>query len=610
MSSDDLGLIVEFKAKYDSVTAGFNSIAKGSEQVVATNKKTEASFADLGTQAKTSLDTILNRWLGLGIALSGAGLFEIFNKTAESIENLTNKAKGLGIDSDSFEKLAYGAKQSGVDVDSLGDSIKKFNISLGQALSGNQTVIDSFKALGVNVQDLKGKDIADQYATVATAAGKLKDGNIAASESMAVFGRNYTQALLLGRDGIQQNIKGFDDLNVKLTDVQRESVRVFTDSKVKLDTLFEGFLQKVTADVSPAFAELISGVNKWVEANGGIDAVSTNVANKIVEIVQTSIDIFKALEPVFSTMFTGLGLIVDRAKLVLESVKGAANSYSDNLSQGNTNAHGADPGVSDFAFDFTGAGKSGWDAVFTRLENLIHPYSVENDATKNYNPNNFPGVSGIGAGRSVIPGFGAGPNASTNPYDGAPTTAAQLASSALGGFNTAIGKTTKNIGDMGDVIQKSNDMITSSFKALENKDTAAEVGKIFGIVGNTGTPNPDDPTQDFEKQAADLVQQLKDAGAGGIDTSLFNTEIDNLVKTQIADVNAGFNTQGFDGAIAEIKKYAESLGQKTQQVEVGITVTPTKDFTVKVFTNKDAAPYIAAAVAGAITDAAATGALT
>lgn len=613
MSDDSLGLLVEFQAKYDTVTQGFNQIAKGTDQVIANNKKAETSFASLGKTASDGADTILNKWLGLGVALSAAGLIEFFNKTAESINHLSETARGLGVNAQDFQKLSYGAQLGGVGVDELGDSLKKFNITLGQALSGNDDAIASFKNLGINVNDLRGKDLASQYATVTTAAAKMKDSNIAASNAMQIFGRNYTSALSLGRDGLQANIKEFDTLGVTLDSSQRDAVKSFEDSKTKLDTIFEGFTQKVVADTSPAFTALITGITNFIQASGGIDGLATNVGNKIVSIVQATIDTFTALKPGFEALLDILSTLVSSSEAVFNAARSFANTSSDIASQGNTNAHASNPSITDFLADlvgyghnYTGNNASGLPNFYQHvpLANLIT--GVGNPSFDNYDPNSgTPGANGAsyipsipGTNTSFTPGI----SSTTNPYSNTSATA------AIASIATAASKSTTALNTFGDAVQKSSDSITAGFKALDDKDKNSELQKIFGIVGtNQGAPLPDQPGQDFEKDAADLIQQLK---AGGLSSNAFNSGVNLLRQDQQYNTSSGFSTQGFDQVIEEIQKYANSLGVQKQQVEVGITVTPTKDFAVKVFTNTDAAPYLAEAVAGVAAQAASTGAQT
>jgi hypothetical protein len=576
--ADESTIVIEFKAKYDEVTKGFNEVSKGSEKVHAETKKMEQGFGELGAKVHEGANSILNEWLGLGIALSGVGLVELFNRTAEGINHITDTAKGLGVSAQDFQALAYGAQLGGVGVDELGGSLKKFNITLGNALEGNQQAIDSFSSLGISVESLRGKSLADQYALVATAAGSLKDKNLAAAESAKIFGREYTSALRLGRDNITENIKEFDKLGATLSDTQREAVKAFDDSKIKLDTIFSGFAQKVVAQASPAFEKLIAGVSDFILASGGIDGVATTVGNKIVDIVQGTIDVFTALKPGFQFLLDTLNTLTVSAKSIFKEAQSFTLSFSDDLS--NKTSHYKDPGVSDFLYD-AGGGSGKEDGVIDHLktvfDNILHPFDIAPGAFNNNHltDTDYPNQKNP----SIADKYGSG----SNPY------ANSSAIVAVDAFAKAVEKATPEMGDTGEEIKKlgksakaSSDAITAAFKTLDDKDKTTELNKVFGLVSaNQGGSLPDQPEQTFEKDAAELIQAIKD---GNLSAQAYNAGLNNLREDKNYNTAAGFNTKGFDEVIAEIQKYSESLGKQTPQVDLTITVTPSKDFLTSITT--------------------------
>lgn len=615
--SETYGLLVEFKAKYDTVTKGFNDIAKGSQNIIDHNKKVSASFNDLTNHAKSGADTILNKWLGLGVALSAGGLIAFFNKTANSIDKITDSARGLGIAADELKKLKYGAELGGSSIEEIEGNLKKFNITLGKALKGNEEAAQSFKNIGISISDLKGKDLASQFITTATALANIKDKNIAAADGMEIFGKSYETALKLGRDGIAENIKEFDKLGATLTNTQRKAVDAFGDAKTKLNTIFEGFFEKVVAGSSPAFTKLVDQVSDFITTSGGIDGIAENVANKIKSIVDVSVDIFRGLIPIVNELFDKLGSLIKKGKDI-------TNTYLDNVSNGNTNAHLSNPGIGDFIYDIGGEGKkSFWKRNLSPLA-FLSGAGVEPAGFANYDPNDNSSLSGI----------------RSNPYN-QPTP--QILNSSLPSImeamKTATSKATDGIRDWTHALYKSSDILTTSFDTLDKKDTSETLNEIMGIISDKGLVNrmtqtatrlkenpdyhvwseidfngrmsyrdngknryllddkgnpqeekynlyPKATNTDFETNAAQIVADIKKGKFGGKNIS---SSLDLLRSNAADNANAGFNNTGEIGIIAEIKKFAESMGAITEKkkIDVNITVTPTKDFTTKVVTSED-----------------------
>ena len=572
--TESVGLLVEFKAKYDTVSKGFQEVSKGGQAVISQNKKVENSFTAIGTKATLGLKAAVGGFSLLsGAMLAGiTGLYAFTGKIGETIDHVTDAARGLGVSAAEFQKLSYAASLGGVGINSIGDSLKKFNINVGQALSGNQDAIDSFKAIGVSVDQLKGKDLTQQFLLSATAAGNLKDKNQAAAASAAVFGRSYTDALSLGRDGIAENVKEFDKLGATLTESQRKAVDAFGDSKTKLSTIFDGFTQKVVADISPAFTQITEQVSQFIIASGGLDGVATKVGNTLTQVVNFTIDAVKGIGSIFGPILTELGGLIISAKSL-------ANQVSDSAS-GNRKDGGGFGGfleqtiehplssLSNFWGQILGStlsggsefGANGYQAGGTYSRNKYYrDLKIQNDLPANQ-------IGAIGLSGGLLSGSGSSTSSGTSI-----TTSADNAAKSLNG--------------LGDAALKSSDLITQGFKSLDSKGTSEELSKIFDIIDKNSDPNAGkgpNPNSDFAADAANLLQSLKD---GQTSTSAYNAQLALLSKESLVDRSSGFDTRGQRGVIDEIQKYASSLGVKPQQVEVGITVTPSKDFIIKVAEN-------------------------
>lgn len=545
MASDNLGLLVEFKAKHDSVKNAFNDIAKGQNDLIKKNNQVEKSFSSVAQSLKAGFANAALSITAVGVALvtSTAGIFSFVSRVDENIDKITDMARGLGVAASDLQKLGYAANLGGVSIDGLGDSLKRFNINVGKALSGNKEALESFKQLGLGADDLRGKDLTAQFLLTATAASKLKDNNLAAASASEIFGRNYTQALSLGRDGISENVKGFDALGVTLTDAQRQASDAFGDAKIKLSTIWDGFLQKISANVSPALTSLTNQITEFIQASGGIDAVATNVSDKLVTVINISAEVFKSIA-------SNVSILIDKTSFLLEKARALTNNTLDE------GGLGAD--------------------VLNRL-------SLVRDVLSN-------GLSGNGF--TVDPTIVGNPvnqadivNRQFKPKDGQ----ASQNSSVIPNFRELSNTTQKTISSLdklNESFQKTSDNLISTGLA-NNKGTTDRLNKVFDIINkrDPNTGRPEAPSGDFEQWSADLIQSLQsgDIASG----QSFNMELSNLQRLKMANELNGFNTSGQQGVIDEIKKYAETLGVKQQQVNVGITVTPTKDFVIKWATDSD-----------------------
>lgn len=538
--ADELGLLVEFKAKYDQVENSFKKISDGNNNLLKQNNEVERSFNSVAQNLKSGFTNAAAALaiLGTALAVTSTGIFAFVSKTDEGIDKITDMARGLGVAASDLQKLGYAASLGGVSIDGVGDSLKRFNINVGKALSGNKEAIESFRQLGLGVEDLRGKDLTSQFLLTATAASKLKDNNIAAAASSELFGRNYTQALSLGRDGISENVKGFEALGVTLTDAQRQASDAFGDAKIKLSTIWDGFLQKISANVSPALTGLTNQITDFIQASGGIDAVSTNVSNKLIAIINTSAEVFKSIS-------SNVGVLIDKVSFLLEKSKALINNTL------NEDGIGADI-LNRFALvrDVLANGLSGngFTVDPTIVGNPVNQAAIVNSrfqAKQNQTPDAI----------SVIPNF------------------RELATSTQ--------KTTTSLDKLSETFQKTSDNLISTGLAT-NKGTTDRLAKVFDIINQrdpTNTGRPEAPSSDFEQWSADLIQSLQNGDIASGEG--FNMQLSNLQRLKMANEANGFNTGGQQGVIDEIKKYADTLGIKPQQIEIALTIGASGDFVAK-----------------------------
>lgn len=673
--SDNLGLQIGFSTSGDTnVLAVFDKISNSNKKLVADNKKSEDSikqltdkFEKLGETAKRAFEAFL--------------VIEIvknINEVAESIANATDRAQALGVSAESLAQFGFAAKLAGVDVGTVEDSLSKFAVRLGDLQSGNQEAIDSFKELGLSASSFAGKNLTQSYTLAAEATQKITDKNTQASAAQDVFGRSFSTALALARDGLSKNIALYDKLGVSLTESQREVTKQFVDSEDVLGTIYQGVKEKIVVNLAAPLAEMTEQLITFIQKSGGIDKVASNVSESILAIIQGTIDTFKVISNTLSFLIDKLNtlrnssFINNTASAIADAASEAGGPRQDTFFS-NLNAFGNDL--------FAGN-------VFNNpFANSFNPSAAFND--KNLYPDPFP-FNPNGVNRSAqnliasqsTGAFGSGntPVFANDPDGFLKRTGANTASLAIlpniGKVFTdvttstnllkgAFDKTKESTVGLGQAIAKSGDQITAAFKALESKNLTDAVNRIFAIVdknqkGITITPeeydketqagldniknagiiaqgysfgktggaynNQDElnnalsqyatnrqlnkpgelaPTTSpiFDKAAAELVKDLQN----GLSGQAYEAALRNLTLQSNLDLQTGQGSLD-QRVIEEIGKYAKSLGADKRQIDVGISVAPTKDFVVKVFTNADASPYIAGEVAGLAAQAAAIGA--
>lgn len=133
----------------------------------------QAGLAKAKSGAQKLKKSIGKAFSGMGAAIVGAfAVAAITSKIKETIEwaaRIRDVAKVFGMTTEHIQKLEYAATQSGVAIEDVMDAHKDLGKSTGEALAGVEGKIWAFRALGITVDEIKGKNIDQVFMRVARA---------------------------------------------------------------------------------------------------------------------------------------------------------------------------------------------------------------------------------------------------------------------------------------------------------------------------------------------------------------------------------------------------------------------------------------------------------
>jgi hypothetical protein len=157
----------------------------------------------------------LNSTLGgsIGGLTSGFISEEAMRQTFEYGSEVSNLAKRLGISTDAVQRWGYALKQSGSDMSALGPFFGKLGSARDAALAGTKKTIDSFKALGVTIDDLKSKRLEDIGMIIAKTF-EAGDAQKLIGAFRDVGGRGAVEMVSAFKSGFSDLTKEADDLGI------------------------------------------------------------------------------------------------------------------------------------------------------------------------------------------------------------------------------------------------------------------------------------------------------------------------------------------------------------------------------------------------------------
>lgn len=198
----------------------------------------------------------------------GVGIgFEALRRTAAAAieygDEIQKASAKTGIGVEAFSELAYAAKQSDIDLNSLGTALKKMQVGLSQAGSGAKGANETLAALGLTIAELQRLSPDQQFETLADRIAGLKDPADRTRAAVELFGKAGADLLPLfeqGAAGIRAAREEAQRMGATLTKEQAAALAEADDAIKRLNQSWSGFARTLTATVAPALTAIFDTI--------------------------------------------------------------------------------------------------------------------------------------------------------------------------------------------------------------------------------------------------------------------------------------------------------------------------------------------------------------
>jgi len=301
------------------------SLKANSAQLVSELAKSRKKVSSWAKNVRSTANTVGKAFVASAVAV-GAAIVAIVNGQAAEIDKLAKKAAALQIDTGDLQKLRYQAELSGVSTDGLDKSLTKMLKTVSDGKAGLSTAVRAFDELGLSADSLSNLSTDQQFYAIAEAMTGVESQADRTRIAMDIFGRSGGELLNTFKSDLSGVGEEFDSLGVSLTKQQAQIVENFNDSKTKLSTIWDGFLNQVTVRVAPAFQELINYITETTASSGGMGKVAVGVMESIASAAAFIADGFRGVKLVITTAWLG---ITKLSAMLIETVRSLESVYID-----------------------------------------------------------------------------------------------------------------------------------------------------------------------------------------------------------------------------------------------------------------------------------------
>lgn len=246
-------LIGSLRVSLSADTAKFETGMKGAQRQAQTSS---AAISKSMGIAKAGIT-------GFVAALSVGLMTKVISNALDYASSLGEVAQQLGVTTRDLQVFRFAATQVGISQEEMDKGLQKLTKSMGDAQAGSQTMIRAFGAIGISVDDLRGKDAGEVMRMMADGLKKIPDAAQRASVETAILGRagqKLDTLLAGGSAAINELSAAAERLGIVLSDEQIQNADDTADKLEAVKTVLAAQISGIVADNADSILSLASSL--------------------------------------------------------------------------------------------------------------------------------------------------------------------------------------------------------------------------------------------------------------------------------------------------------------------------------------------------------------
>lgn len=282
-----------------SLTASIASWEKGLEK--AANKL--VSFVGI---SKKTTDMLIGTLPKLTALFGGVGVAAGIKMAATRMDELAKASERLGVSSKELAGLQHAAAMGGSSAEGMTNALEKLTIQSEAAISGNKKLQDTFRSVGVSMDDLRRKNVYDVMSQIADGMQQLSGPGERMATTLELFGKGqHAMATVLadGSAGLKAMADEADALGLSVSRLDAKKIQAMNDAVENVANVSAGIFNQLAAEIAPIVTDIANGFVEWVKKLGGAKAISQAIVDTVIsgtgilaDIGQRLIIIYKIAE--------------------------------------------------------------------------------------------------------------------------------------------------------------------------------------------------------------------------------------------------------------------------------------------------------------------------
>jgi hypothetical protein len=275
----------------------------------------------------------------LGVIAAVTAPFVALASAASAAEKLHNLSQEMGVSSSELQVLTQVADEFGVSQEQMTTGLRRSSRMVGELANGTPAAVKAFQRLGLTMQDMAGKDAAEQFRLISQRIAALPPA-MQQVAAVNIFGRSGQSMLnfIRGAGDASEEVKRLQQaLGVTLSPQQTAAIESMGDAFKRLVMPVQGFINQFLAKLAPAitvvsnmivgfFAENTNGWSLASAAASAFEGVLRGIVGRftvLYGVIQLVFAINAKLSQAFNSVFS---VILEGVRRLSTSLAGLAEA--------------------------------------------------------------------------------------------------------------------------------------------------------------------------------------------------------------------------------------------------------------------------------------------
>lgn len=306
------------KGVLNAVVGDFNKVQTSSNGASKSVKGFGDSLTKIGhVQSLAAAGNILNSVMGSlkGFKAEFDKQFNVLSDFAVAGDRIAKTSRLVGLSVHDYQAFSSAAQHSGMSIDEMDNALKRFNVNLGKAKTGDAKSLKMFDAIlgGKSVSDFATS--SDLIAGIADGYMKLSSAEQKAFVSQELFGKGGQKISELFKDGgesLKQYVNGYD---AAFSEDGASKAEQFNDSLQDMRETIYSVKVSVAQELFPAFRELFDSVKDFFKSSDG-DEFKKSLRSVGLEIAGIVKDLLPAIPKILKGILSVVNFIGPKVTLI------------------------------------------------------------------------------------------------------------------------------------------------------------------------------------------------------------------------------------------------------------------------------------------------------